>query len=69
MLKKNRIGFFCNNSIKKLIESLLILINDPVKLSEFSENAYSYVKKHHDLQKIGQNWFRFFDFITTKNED
>lgn len=48
-------GFFCCGSYDLLKESLSKLLNDKSLYRSMSENAYRYVAKNHDIEKLVQS--------------
>ena len=57
-LVKNKIGFFCENNFNKMKEFLQLLLNNYELYQNYSENAFSYVRKNHDIDKNIIHWFR-----------
>ncbi len=55
-LIKNKCGFYCENNFSKMIEYVRILLNNKNLYQEYSENAFYYVKKNHNIEKAAEKW-------------
>lgn len=56
LLERYRCGFYCNNDVNKLKSHLKELLENKSLYKEYSQNAYDYVKTHHDIKKTSKKW-------------
>jgi len=63
ILSKYNIGLCCNNNFEQLKRHLTILLEDPTLIKIYSENAFKYAKKHHDIVSIGNQWLKLIKTI------
>lgn len=55
-LMKNKCGFNCRDDINKLEFYLEKLLDDDNLYEIYSNNAFEYVQKYHDIEKIATKW-------------
>lgn len=55
-LTEYRCGFYCNNDFSSLKKNTKKLLENRQLYQKYSENAFKYAKKNHDIQKIGKKW-------------
>lgn len=55
MLEKFQMGFWANGNTDKLSNFLTQIVNDNNQLQKIGDQAYNYVKTHHDLDVITEN--------------
>ncbi len=49
-------GFSCNDDFNKMVGYLEKLIENPELYLEYSQNSFDYMKKNHDIVKLGKEW-------------
>jgi glycosyltransferase involved in cell wall biosynthesis len=60
IIRKYRMGF-CSGSMEQMIKDIrLLLQNDQLRL-EMGNNGYVYVKRHHDADKIAEQYISLFE--------
>ena len=65
-IKKNEVGFYCNNDFIELKKNLSqLLINKPL-WNKFSENAYKYVFNEMNIEKEIVKWKKIFYYLHNK---
>ncbi|MFX0186740.1 MAG: glycosyltransferase family 4 protein [Candidatus Hodarchaeota archaeon] len=63
---KNQVGLFCNNNFNTLIENLNHLLKNPEAWTNFSENAYKYVKREMNIEIAIIKWKEIFTDLYNK---
>jgi glycosyltransferase involved in cell wall biosynthesis len=57
-LNEYNCGFFCNNDFNKLNNELNLILSDRDLYKRMSDNAYSYAKENHDIEKNAEELYR-----------
>lgn len=55
-LTKNKCGFYCDNDFSRMKGAISKLLENKELYQTYSQNAFKYVKRHHNIQKIGRKW-------------
>jgi len=62
------IGYYCNDNFNLLKEKLSELLQNSALQEMIGRNAYSYVRKFHDIEIVGKQWIKVINFILEKTK-
>ena len=63
VLTKFNIGFCCNGEFKLMKKYLMDLLENKNLLLSYSNNAYNYFKRNHNINKKVQKWIKIFEIL------
>jgi len=63
---KYNIGYYCNDNFNLLKEKLFELMQNSALQEMIGRDAYSYVRKFHDIEIVGKQWIKVINFILEK---
>ncbi|MHA1500145.1 MAG: glycosyltransferase family 4 protein, partial [Promethearchaeota archaeon] len=63
------IGYYCNDNFDLLKEKLSELMQNSALQETIGRNAYSHVRKFHDIEIIGKHWIKVINFIMAKTKN
>lgn len=55
-ITENNLGYCSEGDFEKMIRYIEKLLKDEADWKEKSENAFRYVKRHHDVEIVGKQW-------------
>lgn len=55
-ITKNKLGYIADGNIDEMINKISYLLKHPAKWKTMSQNCQKYVRRKHDIEKIGVQW-------------
>ncbi|MCB0388259.1 MAG: glycosyltransferase family 1 protein, partial [Winogradskyella sp.] len=66
-LEKDTVAINALNKIKKIVEKLEWLIENPKRIEDISKNARVFIEKEHHYISIAKNYLKLWETVCTKN--
>ncbi len=68
-LTVNKCGFICFNNFKNMRQNIKMLLDDKELYEIYSNNAYNYIKKNHNIENIAKKWSDLINYLDREKKN